>query len=571
MHILDSCLGLSWPPEHHAVKLGDENVPAAEHLEFRLRSPLGVDTVAMYTAQLFFFHGLAASAICELVRDVAQKPIDFRFLLVNHAFTTMVGRADHELVGRTYQECFPELGFAWVERYAQVVRTRQPMHCSCQLAPQSARWFEVQAVPLDGDRFAVSVVEISDRVELHREQRRTLIALRDALRAAESSTIAKAHFLSVMSHEIRTPLTGIMGMADILGEVLPDPDHRAMAHVIKDCGQTLLAIVSDVLDLARIEAGGLALDLQPVDIRRLTEGVHAHFAPQAQAKGLRLLLDIAPSVPTTVIVDATRVTQILRNYVNNAVKFTAHGSVSIRLDLASPRTQDPLTLEWEVLDTGPGIPCDILPRIWEPFFQGDSSLARQHEGTGLGLAICRRLADVLGGEVSVESTVGRGSSFRLRLPVKVALNSAVLPCPGDSATPSTSPLPWSRTPRILVVDDDPTCQLAIRLMLSSLGCRLDQANDGEQAIQLARCEAYDLILMDLQMPVCDGYQATERLRAQQSAGRRVPIIAVSANAFTEHRERASAAGMDDFIAKPLLLPTLRQCLRKHLEHLLTND
>lgn len=508
---------------------------------------------------------LVPASINELLRDGDGTATDFRFLAVNDAFAQATERSREQLVGRTFRSVFPELDAEWVRLYQLAVDSGRQLHVTRQLAP-FPRWCEVMATPLGGDRFAVSFLEVTDRCLTHREQRRTLAVLHDALRAAESANIAKAQFLSVMSHEIRTPLNGIMGMADLLAEQLADEEQRAMACTIKACGQALLAVVSDVLDLARLEAGGLAIDPQPSDPRSLTESVHAAFLAQAQRKGLHLQLRIAPAVPSSVMLDAVRVKQVLMNFVSNAVKFTERGSIMVRLD-AVPRGSDAAELLWEVVDTGPGIAPEHLPRIWEPFYQADGSLSRRHGGTGLGLAICRRLADAMRGEVSADSMLGYGSCFRLRLTVSIC-SLAAPSANGSDKPPGTAPPPWQRPPRVLVVEDDPTCQLAMRLMLQALGCAMELASDGEQAVQLCRAASYDLILMDLQMPVCDGFTATQRIRALDGRMHGVPIVAVTANAFTADRERAAAVGMDDFLAKPLLLPTLRQCLTTHLAGLL---
>jgi PAS domain S-box-containing protein len=508
--------------------------------------------------RLLFENNIAGTAINEMLYDANGRACDYRFLDVNQAFERLTGLRREDLVGRTVLTALPQTEELWIRRFGDVVTSGAATHFE-EYSRAIGRWYEVTAFRLDASRFAVVFHDITQRKAAEQQRIEAEAALRLALSQAEMANVAKSQFLSVMSHEIRTPLNGVIGMADMLAQTGLNEEQAAMAEIIEDCGKALLAVVGDVLDLARIEAGNLELSQGEFGLRRMVEAVHGMFIIQARTKGVQLSLHIDPRVPDRLRGDEVRIRQVLINLLGNAVKFTERGEV--RLSVQTERADSGRNeLVCEVHDTGPGIPETFLARIFEPFSQADASLSRRHGGTGLGLAIARRLSGLMDGSLTVVSTPGQGSAFRFAVPLQLAAE-AKTPRPGSGpATPS-----WSRQPAVLVVEDDPTCQFTFHMMLTQLGCSYSLAENGLQAIAAVEQGAFDLVFMDCQMPECDGYTATRRIR-DLHAGRahRLPIVALTANAFTEDRERCFAAGMDEFLAKPCSLEAMRNSLVRWL-------
>jgi PAS domain S-box-containing protein len=372
-------------------------------------------------------------------------------------------------------------------------------------------------------------------------RKRTEAALTRAKEAAEAASRAKTEFLAAMSHEIRTPMNSILGMADLLSESELSGEQRRFVEILRSSGENLLCLLNDILDLSKIEAGRVELEHAPFCVSGLAQAALGLIAPKAAAKGLGLGFAAAPELPELVLGDAARLRQILANLLDNAVKFTERGEVRIALAASGER------LRLAVSDTGIGIPEDKQALIFERFTQADSSTTRRYGGTGLGLAISRRLAEMMGGRIELESEPGRGSTFCLDLPLSLPEAQPKAPSPAAAA-----PAAGAAPARVLLVEDNESNWLLFELYLkgSPHTCRL--ALCGEEALEILAAERFDLVFMDIEMPGLGGLETTRRLRAMEGlrGAARTPVVALSAHVLAPEREAARAAGMDDFLAKP---------------------
>ena len=380
-----------------------------------------------------------------------------------------------------------------------------------------------------------------------------------ARRAAESASIAKSAFLANMSHEIRTPMNAILGMARMVRKGGLSEAQAGQMDKLEVASAHLLEIINAVLDLSKIEAGRFTLETQPLQAAAVVANVVSMVLERAREQGLALRSELPPRLPP-LLGDPTRLQQALLNYVGNALKFTPQGSVVIRLTVLAEDAAT-VTLRFAVEDSGIGIPEAVLPRLFEAFEQADVSITRDYGGTGLGLAITRKLARLMGGDAGVSSTPGVGSSFWFTVCLARDLAPASpQPCAGDAETALRRDFAGRR---VLLVEDEPVNREIAVCQLEDFGLCVDQAVDGVEAVALAGATTYDLILMDMQMPRLDGLQATRAIRALPG-GAAVPIVAMTANAFAEDRARCLAAGMDDFLAKPVLPERLAETLRRRL-------
>ena len=395
-------------------------------------------------------------------------------------------------------------------------------------------------------------------------QRRSARGLKAARRHAEAASRSKSEFLANMSHEIRTPLNGVVAVADMLAIAgLPEREQK-MAEIIRSSGQSLERLLSDVLDLARVEAGQLTIEAAPFNAADLVRAVAELCRLRADEKGLALTTEIDPALERWFEGDAVRVRQILTNFASNAVKFTERGAVTIRGEAASPGR-----LRFCVVDTGVGFTPEVKARLFARFQQADGSITRRFGGSGLGLAISRQLASLMNGTVDCESAPGAGSRFWFEAPFAEAdapLAEAALAADDEEVVAQDRPI------RILVADDHATNQLVVRMMLEQFGIEAVVVDDGAQAFEAVKRERFDAVLMDMQMPVMDGLEATRRIRRLEAVtGVRTPILMLSANALAEHREAGRAAGADGHVAKPVTVAGLMGAINALLDPALEED
>ncbi|MBS0359923.1 MAG: response regulator [Proteobacteria bacterium] len=449
----------------------------------------------------------------------------------------------------------PAVQAAWAQWEADGVpyrpEYRVPRSDDREVWVQSAvRYFQ------DEDGQPLRMVGALQNITERKAQERALIQAKDE---AESATRAKSAFLATMSHEIRTPLNGVLGMAQAMATGTLDSEQRQRLDVIHQSGESLLAILNDVLDLSKIEAGKVELERAEFDLEEIAQGAVSAFAATAQAKGLALTLNIQPAARGVYLGDSVRVRQVLYNLISNSLKFTGKGGVKVTLSRRGRR------LRLQVCDTGIGIAPEKLASLFQKFEQADASTTRRYGGTGLGLAICRDLATLMGGEIRADSTPGEGATFTVDLPLERVADAPERTAP--AAGEPTAAAADGGEIRILAAEDNGMNQLVLRTLLAQVGIEPTIVSNGREAVDAWASEPWDMILMDVQMPEVDGPTATGMIRARERAAgiARTPIVALTANAMAHQVAEYAEAGMDDFVAKPIEAARLFQAIEKALD------
>jgi len=512
---------------------------------------------------------LLASIVEQTDEAILTRGMDGRILTWNGAAARLFGYTPEEAIGQPVGTLH-QAGMTAEERTRTLDRIRSGTQLSREVrrSDRSGSLVDlwITNAPLFDDQGRqvgeVSVMrDITERKQVERE-------LRHAKASAEAANRAKSDFLANMSHEIRTPMNGILGMAELLLDTPLSAEQREQLDIIMASGRGLLTVINDVLDLSKIEAGRLDIEAIEFGPRNCATEVQQTFALTARSKGLRLDVLVADDVPRVLIGDPGRVRQVMLNLVGNAIKFTEHGAVAITLR-AVERTDDWLTLEVAVRDSGIGIPADKLEAIFKPFSQADSGTTRRYGGTGLGLTISARLCALMGGAVSVQSTPGQGSTFTFtvrcaiaqgREPTQPQLSGAALNQGLIRADGSDTPF------SILLVEDNVVNQKVAVRMLTRIGCRVTVACNGREGVEMFAAGGHDLVLMDMQMPEMDGLESTQaiREREQDTGAPRIPIVGLTANALQGDRDVCLAAGMDDYLTKPFDAASLRRILQRWL-------
>jgi PAS domain S-box-containing protein len=459
---------------------------------------------------------------------------------------------------------------------ARAVESGMPIGVECRMRVVDVgwRWFSIRGAATAHEagrsrRMAGSLTDITAR-------KRDAQALVDAMHTAQAASRAKSEFLATMSHEVRTPMNGVIGMTSMLLETALSAEQREYTEIIRNSGENLLAVINDILDFSRIESGRFELEQAEFDVRDCVDGVLELLLPNARAKSLSLRSDIAVEVPARVLGDATRLRQILFNLIGNALKFTHHGGVLVTLAAASAGEPE-IELHVSVADTGIGIPAEAHATLFDAFMQVEASTTRKYGGTGLGLAITRRLAELMGGRVWLESEPGVGSTFHATLRVAPAGSHARA---GEAQSAGTSSgvtadgaldAPGAQAPdlscvRVLLAEDNLVNQRVALSMLQKLGCRADVVANGIEVLAALRHQRYDVVLMDVQMPEMDGLEATRQIvRDRPEVTMRPWIIALTANAMEGDRQKCLDAGMDDYVSKPMKREQIAEAIRRGLQ------
>jgi signal transduction histidine kinase/ActR/RegA family two-component response regulator len=501
-------------------------------------------------AAIAFAVVLCALAIAAFISSRLQAVITRPIIQISEVARDVVARRDYAVrAARTTDDEIGTLVDAFNEMLSEIQKRTAAMEAS-----------------------SAEVVSLNRDLE-RRVDERTL-ELQESNRQLSNASLAKSSFLSTMSHEIRTPMNGVLGMLELLSLTSLDPHQRSTLEIVRESGRSLLRIIDDILDFSKIEAGKLEVRPEHSSISKLVANVVGIYSGNASSKALTLSAHIDPRISPSVMVDPLRLQQILNNLVSNAIKFTSQGAVEIRAELLDRRDGEDV-IQFSVRDTGIGIPPDVQHRLFRPYEQGNAGIAQGFGGTGLGLSIAQRLAGLMGGSIGIESQVGKGTTMKLVLPMPIAPaesaeaarealhREASSAADGRRTAPSVEQAQGEGT-LALVVDDHPINRLVLLRQMNVLGYAAESANDGRIALEKWKSGRFRLLVTDCNMPEMDGYELARQVRERErtTGGPRAVIIACTANALRGEVDNCLAAGMDDYLAKPVEITALGACLDK---------
>lgn len=493
-----------------------------------------------------FMNMPSSFAYNRIIYDQAGKPVDYEIVEVNEAYETLFEVLKEDIIGKRYSELVLDTDkdkFAQkMVEYGEVALTGAKKIVPLYYSEWRDSWFSAGLYSTEPGYFVSIITDMTERKLVEDELNR-------AKQAAESASRAKSDFLANMSHEIRTPINGMVGMIDLTLMTDLSSDQKENLDIAKTCADTLLKIINDILDFSKMEAGKLAIDRISFNLRKLLEDMFKAHSTFAQRKGLDFNYLCSDSIPSDLVGDPNRLQQILNNLLNNALKFTDKGKVSLNVEHVAS-SGGSVSVRFTITDTGIGISEEEITRLFKTFSQIDGSITREFGGTGLGLVISKQLVEKMGGTIDVKSKKGCGSSFQFNLDFKVDLEPIKQSPLSSNQTKTINPL------KILIVEDDKVNLMVLSLMLKERGHIIQTAANGSEALLLFEENKFDVIFMDIQMPIMDGIEATVRIREKEGKSRHTPIIALTAYALQGDRERFLSYGMDEYIPKPIKMEEL---------------
>ncbi len=546
-------------------------------------------SVAVLISLILLWNRKLQRTVAERTRQYAESEERLRQLFENSPDAVFVLDRQGRVLSANARACsLVKMGKH--ELLAKTVYDLAPKVFADEVADNMAQWFRGELRQCEGAAMAtdgsICPIEMTGRLQrmdgqevlqlhvrditLRKEAEEKIHAARQmaeeakemaeqARKIAENASQAKSEFLANMSHEIRTPLNGIVGMSQLLVDTGLDEDQKECIDTIQQSSSGLLRIINHVLDISKIEAGQMDVREAVFDPRSLCESLVQQFEPQARQAGIEFICTCQENVPHYLVGDEGLIGQVLVNLLGNALKFTHRGSVALNVE-CHKKSREGAELYFQVIDTGIGIPPEKQALVFEKFSQADGSTKRLYGGTGLGLAICKQLVELMGGHIGLISSVGQGSTFYFNLLLAQASRPVepLLPAEGEVARTV-----HRHGVRVLLAEDNRVNQNVAIAILQKAGCTVDAVDNGQDAIQQIRRAEYDIVLMDCQMPVMDGYEATARIRAMREPVRSIPIIAITAHAMKDDRQRCIDAGMNDYIAKPVGRQALIDLINKH--------